>query len=355
MAGACLHFGKSRTFVCLDVRAQSRPRDSGRHGLEIMFEGVGICEQRRGLNVVDVRHPCGLTNTLMKSEKARAAMRRRFPRFAAPAAMTSPMPDQMAARRRLRPISKFFYGPRSGFFRGERPVACAAAEAATALEISAPSAIARIVNFNRGIARKNILILQRRAVLELPAVVLVAVRRAMLAAFREPSRRNRIGQRNAARINRPGATVDRRLIEYPAATPAGKGEPRTASRSNRFYRTNFPVVRSPRRQPFIAHIVSRLNCSLFTFSLFMVQLGPDTVTRLRGAIAGAALGRSAALAFAAIFLSTGFLGTVWIDVNFAALEFGAAEEDGGVNRVVNFDHFHEAESPGFAGELVGDH
>src|SRR5208283_4272110 len=139
--------------------------------------------------------------------------------------------------------------------------ACVAAEAAIAHEISAPSANPRIVNFNRGIVGENILTLQRRAVLELLAVVLVAVGRAMLTSFVEPSRRNRIGQGNAARINRPGAAIDRGLIEHPAATPASKGEPRTASRSNRFYRTNFPVVGSPRRQTFIAHIVSRINCS----------------------------------------------------------------------------------------------
>jgi hypothetical protein len=40
--------------VGLDVRAQPRPRDGGRHGLEIMFEGVGICEQCRSLKVIDV-------------------------------------------------------------------------------------------------------------------------------------------------------------------------------------------------------------------------------------------------------------------------------------------------------------
>jgi hypothetical protein len=54
MTGARLHFGKRGTFVSLDVRAQARPRYSSRHGLEIVFEGVGICEQRRGLKVVDV-------------------------------------------------------------------------------------------------------------------------------------------------------------------------------------------------------------------------------------------------------------------------------------------------------------
>ncbi|MGB8411427.1 MAG: hypothetical protein WCE23_01240 [Candidatus Binatus sp.] len=152
-------------------------------------------------------------------------------------------------------------------------IALAAAQAAIAHEISAPSATARMVNFKRGIVRENTLTLEGRAVLELLAVVFVAVGRAMQAAFREPSRSDSIGQRNAAGINRPSPAVDRRLIEHPAATPAGKGEPRTASWSNRFDRTDLPVVRSPRRQPFIAHIVSRLNFSsflLFTFRFFSV-------------------------------------------------------------------------------------
>jgi len=107
----------------------------------------------------------------------------------------------------------------------ESAIALAAADAAIAHEISAPSATVRIVNFNRGIAGKSILTLEGRAVLELLAVVLVAIRRAMQAAFPEPSRSDSIGQRNAAGINRPGPAVDRRLIEHPAATPAGKGEP----------------------------------------------------------------------------------------------------------------------------------
>src|SRR5208337_772781 len=149
---------------------------------------------------------------------------------------------------------------------GASAIAPAAADAAIAHEISAPSATAWIVNFNRGIVGERILTLQRRAVLELLAVGLVAVRRATRAVFREPSRSDSIGQRNAAGINRPGPAVDGRLIEHPATTPAGKGEPRTASRSNRFDRTNLPVVRSPRRQSFIAHIVSRLDFSFFTFS-----------------------------------------------------------------------------------------
>jgi hypothetical protein len=54
-------------------------------------------------------------------------------------------------------------------------------------------------------------------------------------------------------------------------------------------------------------------------------------------------------------LGTGFCGTEWIDVNLAAFEFGAAEIDGGINRVFDFHHFDEAESAGFAGEFVGYH
>ncbi|MGO8802652.1 hypothetical protein, partial [Candidatus Binatus sp.] len=82
----------------------------------------------------------------------------------------------------------------------ESAIALGVAQAAIAHEISAPRATARMVNFNRGIVGKNNLTLEGRAVLELLAVVFVAVGRAMQAAFREPSRSDGIGQRNAARI-----------------------------------------------------------------------------------------------------------------------------------------------------------
>src|SRR5208282_2917350 len=97
------------------------------HGLEIMFEGVGICEQCRGLNVVDVHHPCGLTNALMKSEKARTDRppnnvhrRSSWSRDAWPSVRDA------AAK----PATPHFevYGRRSRFSRGEMPAACTTAD-----------------------------------------------------------------------------------------------------------------------------------------------------------------------------------------------------------------------------------
>jgi hypothetical protein len=137
---------------------------------------------------------------------------------------------------------------------------CAEAEPANTNKISAPSATERRLNFNRAILSKNneenFLVLEGGSVLEKLAIILVTIRRPSQATLREPSIRHRIRQRDAAGVNRPRPAVDRSLIEYPAATPAGKGEPRTASGSNRFDGADFPVVRSPRRQTFLAHINS---------------------------------------------------------------------------------------------------
>src|SRR5271154_6121197 len=132
--------------------------------------------------------------------------------------------------------------------------ACAAAAAANTNKINAPSAAVRIFNFDYTESRK--IGLQRRTVLELLAVVLVALAGAARATLGEPSRGDVIGQRGAARIDRPGAAIDRGLIENPAATSAGESEPRAAARSNRLDGANLPVVRSPRRQVLIAHINS---------------------------------------------------------------------------------------------------
>jgi hypothetical protein len=141
-------------------------------------------------------------------------------------------------------------------------ITCAEAEAAIADKMIALSAAIRSLNINRSIVLKKScskeknLTLERGAVLELFAVVRVALRRAALAAFIEPSIRHRVRQRDAARIDRPGSAVDSRLIEFPAAASAGKGEARTATRSDRFDSANLPVVRPPRRQSVIPHIAS---------------------------------------------------------------------------------------------------
>src|SRR5712672_3942371 len=97
------------------------------------------------------------------------------------------------------------------------------------------------------------LLLQDGAVLELPAIVLVAIGGLAQAALGEPSGGDVIRKSNAAGIHRPGPAVDSCLIENPAATSAGKGQPRAASGRNRFDRANFPIVRAPRRQPFHLH------------------------------------------------------------------------------------------------------
>src|SRR5208282_2985629 len=131
--------------------------------------------------------------------------------------------------------------------------ACAAAAAANTNKINAPSATVRIFNFDYTDREK---LLQRRTVLELLAVVLVAVAGPARATLGEPSSRHGIGQGGAARINRPGAAVDGGLIENPAAASAGESEPRAAARSNRLDGANLPVVCSPRRQILIAHINS---------------------------------------------------------------------------------------------------
>jgi hypothetical protein len=49
------------------------------------------------------------------------------------------------------------------------------------------------------------------------------------------------------------------------------------------------------------------------------------------------------------------LRTIWIDLDFAAFEFGAAEIDRGIDRILDFDHFHEAEASGTAGDFIGYH
>src|SRR5580692_2428991 len=134
--------------------------------------------------------------------------------------------------------------------------ACAAAAAANTNRINALSAAVRIFNFDYTDREK--IGLQRRTVLELLAVVLVALAGAARATLGEPSRGNHIGQRSAARIDRPGAAIDGSLIENPAAASAGESEPRAATRSNRLDSANLPVVRSPRRQILIAHINSWL-------------------------------------------------------------------------------------------------
>jgi len=80
------------------------------------------------------------------------------------------------------------------------------------------------------------------------------------------------------------------------------------------------------------------------------------VTTSRGSVASRALDPRAPFALAAIFLGAGFLlRSIWIDLDFAAFEFGAAEIDRRVDRVFDFDHFHEAEAPGTAGDFIGYH
>src|SRR5712692_1380200 len=76
---------------------------------------------------------------------------------------------------------------------------------------------------------------------------------------------------------------------------------------------------------------------------------------LRGSVAGRAPDPNAPLALAAIFLGAGLLRSIWIDLDFAAFQFSTAEIDRGVDRVLDLDHFHEAEAPGTAGDFVGDH
>jgi len=49
------------------------------------------------------------------------------------------------------------------------------------------------------------------------------------------------------------------------------------------------------------------------------------------------------------------LRTIRIDLDFAAFEFGAAEIDRRIDRVFDFDHFHEAEASGTAGGFIGYH
>jgi hypothetical protein len=105
-------------------------------------------------------------------------------------------------------------------------IACAAAEAANANNISALNAAVRILNFKIAPSSwKMFLALKRGTVLEQLAIVLVAIRRTALATFREPSVRHRVRQRHSTLIDRPCPAVDRRLVEYSAATSAGKGEP----------------------------------------------------------------------------------------------------------------------------------
>src|SRR5690348_15361889 len=78
------------------------------------------------------------------------------------------------------------------------------------------------------------LLLQDGAVLELLAIVLVAVGGLAQTALGEPSSGDVIRKGNAAGVHRPGPAVDRSLIENPAATSAGEGQPRAASGRNRF-------------------------------------------------------------------------------------------------------------------------
>src|SRR5580704_12464839 len=132
--------------------------------------------------------------------------------------------------------------------------ACAAAAAENTNKINALSAAVRIFNFDYTDAEKNSL--QRGTVLELLAVVLVALAGTARATLGEPSSGDVIGQRRAARIDRPGAAIDSGLIENSAAASAGESEPRAAARSNRLDSANLPVVRSPRRQTLIAHLRS---------------------------------------------------------------------------------------------------
>src|SRR5277367_481706 len=132
--------------------------------------------------------------------------------------------------------------------------ACAAAAAANTNKTNAPSAAVRIFNFDYTDREK--IDLQRGTVLELLAVVLVALAGAARATLGQPSSGDVIGQGGAARIDRPGAAIDGGLIENPAAASAGESEPRAAARGNRLDGANLPVVRSPRRQILIAHINS---------------------------------------------------------------------------------------------------
>src|SRR5216683_672427 len=76
---------------------------------------------------------------------------------------------------------------------------------------------------------------------------------------------------------------------------------------------------------------------------------------LRGSVTSRALDPGAPFALAAIFLRAGFLWTIWIDLDFAAFEFRAAEIDRRVDSVLDFDHFHEAEASGTASDFVGYH
>jgi len=64
---------------------------------------------------------------------------------------------------------------------------------------------------------------------------------------------------------------------------------------------------------------------------------------LRGSVAGRTLDPRAPFALAAIFLGAGFLRAIWIDLDFAAFEFGAAEIDRRVDRVLDFDLFARIE------------
>src|ERR1700683_3471162 len=89
--------------------------------------------------------------------------------------------------------------------------ACAAAAEANTNEINALSAAVRIFNFDYTDREK--IGLQRRTVLELLAVVLVAVAGPARATLGEPSSGHDIGQRGAVSIDRPGAAIDGGLIE----------------------------------------------------------------------------------------------------------------------------------------------
>jgi hypothetical protein len=76
---------------------------------------------------------------------------------------------------------------------------------------------------------------------------------------------------------------------------------------------------------------------------------------LCGSVTSRALHPRPPFALAAILLRAGFLRTIRIDLDFAAFEFRAAEIDRRINCVFDFDHFHEAEASGTAGDFVGYH
>jgi hypothetical protein len=76
------------------------------------------------------------------------------------------------------------------------------------------------------------LVRRDRTVLELSPILVIAVRRAPEACFREPAIGHIVIQRDAEFIDCPGSAIDRGLIEDASAASARECETRTAARGD---------------------------------------------------------------------------------------------------------------------------